>query len=89
MSTCRSCGGVIGRDCFNPVECEWIGHQQEAEAHRENGWHDGYQAGHAEGYARATADVVAFLERTQVLGDHADLILIIRRGEHVPRGEEK
>jgi hypothetical protein len=24
MSTCRACGGVIGRDCFNPQECEWI-----------------------------------------------------------------
>ena len=21
MSQCPSCGGVIGRDCFNPVEC--------------------------------------------------------------------
>jgi len=21
---CKSCGGVIGRDCFNPKECEWI-----------------------------------------------------------------
>lgn len=24
MSTCHSCGGVIGRDCFNPQECEAI-----------------------------------------------------------------
>lgn len=24
MSTCQSCGGVIGRDCFNPQECAWI-----------------------------------------------------------------
>jgi hypothetical protein len=21
MSQCPSCGGVIGRDCFNPIEC--------------------------------------------------------------------
>lgn len=21
MSTCQACGGVIGRDCFNPQEC--------------------------------------------------------------------
>lgn len=24
MSTCAGCGGVIGRDCFNPQECEAI-----------------------------------------------------------------
>lgn len=32
MATCQSCGGVIGRDCFNPEECAWIGHQQEMAA---------------------------------------------------------
>lgn len=24
MSICNGCGGVVGRDCFNPQECEWI-----------------------------------------------------------------
>lgn len=24
MSVCQSCGGVIGRECFNPVECAMI-----------------------------------------------------------------
>lgn len=24
MRTCSSCGGIIGRDCFNPIECAWI-----------------------------------------------------------------
>lgn len=24
MTTCHGCGGVIGRDCFNPAECEEI-----------------------------------------------------------------
>lgn len=28
MSHCPECGGVIGRDCFNPQECAWIGEQQ-------------------------------------------------------------
>jgi hypothetical protein len=28
MSTCPSCGGIIGRDCFNPEECAWITQQQ-------------------------------------------------------------
>jgi hypothetical protein len=28
MATCQSCGGVIGRDCFNPEECAWITQQQ-------------------------------------------------------------
>jgi hypothetical protein len=23
-SICPSCGGIIGRDCFNPEECQWI-----------------------------------------------------------------
>lgn len=26
---CDSCGGEVGRDCFNPEECNWIRIQQE------------------------------------------------------------
>lgn len=22
--TCNGCGGIVGLDCFNPQECEWI-----------------------------------------------------------------
>lgn len=29
MAICNGCGGVVGRDCFNPPECEWISRQQE------------------------------------------------------------
>lgn len=25
---CNGCGGYIGVDCFNPVECEWIANDQ-------------------------------------------------------------
>jgi len=32
---CNSCGGVLGRDCFNPVECEWITRQMEREDYRQ------------------------------------------------------
>ena len=28
---CHSCGGVVGRDCFNPQECEWISQRMQAE----------------------------------------------------------
>ena len=28
MAICNGCGGIIGRDCFNPQECEWITQQQ-------------------------------------------------------------
>lgn len=31
MSYCDSCGGIIGRDCFNPVECQWIADQMDRE----------------------------------------------------------
>jgi len=31
MKTCPSCGGLIGRDCFNPVECAWITQQINAQ----------------------------------------------------------
>lgn len=27
MAICNGCGGVIGRDCFNPIECESISQQ--------------------------------------------------------------
>lgn len=29
MSTCKGCGGTVGRDCFNPQECEWISSDQQ------------------------------------------------------------
>jgi hypothetical protein len=32
MATCSGCGGIIGRDCFNPVECEQISHEMDVEA---------------------------------------------------------
>ena len=27
---CNSCGGIIGRDCFNPEECAYISERIEA-----------------------------------------------------------
>ena len=32
MAICKSCGGVIGADCFNPEECAWITEQEEKRA---------------------------------------------------------
>lgn len=32
MSHCPSCGGMIGRDCFNPEECAWITQEMEQRA---------------------------------------------------------
>ena len=32
MSICNGCGMVIGRDCFNPQECEWISRDIEMRA---------------------------------------------------------
>lgn len=29
MATCDSCGGVLGRDCFNPQECAEITRQMD------------------------------------------------------------
>lgn len=29
MARCNGCGGILGRDCFNARECEWIAQQQE------------------------------------------------------------
>lgn len=26
MANCDSCGGVLGKDCFNPIECAEISH---------------------------------------------------------------
>lgn len=33
--TCPSCGGILGRECFNPEECAWIAQRQEAEYYRQ------------------------------------------------------
>jgi hypothetical protein len=32
MSTCRACGGVLGRDCFNEQDCLMILHSQQQQA---------------------------------------------------------
>lgn len=37
MSTCPGCGGVVGRDCWNPQECEWISRDMERRHHEEQG----------------------------------------------------
>jgi len=29
VSTCHGCGGVVGRDCYNPVECEMIAREMQ------------------------------------------------------------
>ena len=26
---CNGCGGYVGVDCFNPIECEWIAMDQQ------------------------------------------------------------
>ena len=31
MKICHGCGGVVGRDCFNPIECEQITRSMAAE----------------------------------------------------------
>lgn len=40
MSTCPGCGGIVGRDCFNPIECasisESIEQQHRAMAYNAN-----------------------------------------------------
>lgn len=36
MAICNGCGGVVGKDCFNPQECEWIAHDQERHLHRQH-----------------------------------------------------
>jgi hypothetical protein len=32
---CGGCGGLVGRDCFNPQECEWITRDMQMRAERE------------------------------------------------------
>jgi hypothetical protein len=33
--TCSSCGGVVGRDCFNPQECAEISAMQAMQAQKQ------------------------------------------------------
>jgi len=30
---CNGCGGVVGRDCYNPIECEQITSQMNADSY--------------------------------------------------------
>jgi hypothetical protein len=53
---CPSCGGIVGRDCFNPVECASISEmqaQQHDRDHWQEGWQEGYNQGYAKGYQAA------------------------------------
>lgn len=34
---CPSCGGIVGRDCFNPEECAWILREMQSEMDRDRG----------------------------------------------------
>lgn len=36
MRTCMGCGGVLGRDCFNEMECLEIYHRQQQEAQQKS-----------------------------------------------------
>ncbi len=44
-SVCHGCGGIVGRDCFNPGECEQITRQMAAESTElaQQVYHDGHQ----------------------------------------------
>lgn len=44
MSNCNGCGGVIGRDCYNPQECQEITSQMIQNIHQGDAHNDGYQA---------------------------------------------
>jgi hypothetical protein len=33
---CPGCGGIVGRDCWNPEECEWISRDMEMRAAAEH-----------------------------------------------------
>lgn len=37
MATCNSCGGVVGKDCFNPEECAWITQQMAVNMQHQQG----------------------------------------------------
>lgn len=34
MANCKTCGGVLDRDCFNEHDCLMISHSQEQELHQ-------------------------------------------------------
>jgi len=52
---CNGCGGVVGRDCFNPQECEWISRQMDRD--------DVERQLRDESYKRQEKDYYAAMER--------------------------
>ena len=36
MSICHGCGGVVGRDCYNPAECEMIARDMQRQHDEKN-----------------------------------------------------
>lgn len=36
MATCRGCGGVLGRDCWNEPDCMWISQDMAARAYQQH-----------------------------------------------------
>lgn len=58
MARCPSCGGILGRDCFNPVDCAMISERQ-AQEHDRDHYGEGYNQGLHEGYLQATPELEA------------------------------
>lgn len=50
---CPSCGGIVGRDCFNPVECAHITEMQNQQ-HDKDHYQQGYDLGYYEGSAKCS-----------------------------------
>lgn len=56
---CRGCGGLVGRDCWNPQECEWISEQMAIDAAVQKAMADRDAQEHAAHYAQQHEDYLA------------------------------
>lgn len=66
MNRCPSCGGIIGKDCFNPVECAAISERM-AQYHDMNH----YDLGHVAGYQDSQNEIEDLKQQIEMWKERA------------------
>lgn len=72
---CRSCDGILGVDCFNESECEYISHQMEMQKENDSRMQIHYLEMEVESLKAQKAELLEALgELHKVVSEYEDLV---------------
>lgn len=78
MARCKSCEGIIGVDCFNPSECEYIAHQQEIQKEYRTPHQIHFLEGHIDALEAEKVELLEALKRFVNVCDSANPMEFVR-----------